>query len=240
MRIDANTCIACGLCLGYCPMGAISLEEVAKVDLDACVECGTCYRSRVCPVDAFVVEVPAWPRSVRALLSDPTVEFRETRVPGRGTEEMKTNDVTGRFRRGIVGIGVELGRPGVGARFHDVQKVAQAVAAVGAKFEPKNPVTCLMDDVARGSIRRDVLSEKVMSAIIECSIPSAKLQEVLKVLRQVAQEVNTVFSVDCIGRVEPDGSFPLEQTLRRLGVPFYANGKTNVGLGRPLFEGDNG
>ena len=49
----------------------------------------------------------------------------ETRIPGRGTEEMKTNEVTGRYRRGMYGMAFELGRPGVGARFHDVEKVTE-------------------------------------------------------------------------------------------------------------------
>ena len=38
-----------------------------------------------------------WPRTVRANFSDPLVEHPETKVPGRGTEEMKTTEVTGRI-----------------------------------------------------------------------------------------------------------------------------------------------
>ena len=237
MKIDADACIACGLCVPYCPMGAIRVEEVAEVDLDECVECGVCYRSKVCPVDAFVPETPTWPRSVRNLFSDPTTEFKETRVPGRGTEEMKTNDVTGRLKRGRVGVGIELGRPGIGARFYDLDKVTRAMAGLGAQFEPKNPVTHLMENTDTGEMHRDILNEKVMTAIVECSFPTEKLEEVLTALAKVAGQVDTVFSVDCTSRVEPDGSFPLEGTLRELGIPFYPNGKTNVGLGRAAATG---
>ncbi|NLE95695.1 MAG: 4Fe-4S binding protein, partial [Dehalococcoidia bacterium] len=66
MRIDENLCIACGSCVPYCPMKAISLGDVAVIDQDECVECGVCVRAAVCPVDAFVDEPAPWPRSVRS------------------------------------------------------------------------------------------------------------------------------------------------------------------------------
>lgn len=65
--------------------------------------------------------------------SDPLAVFPKTMMPGRGTQEMKTNDVTNRFREGEVGIGVELGRPGVGATFADAEKVSIRLAALGAR-----------------------------------------------------------------------------------------------------------
>jgi len=237
LRIDEDSCIACGLCVPYCPMGAISMDNIAVIDQDECVDCGVCLRSKVCPVDAFIYEPAPWPRSVRAVFSDPTTEHKETRVSGRGTEEMKTNDVTGRFKRGWVGIGIELGRPGIGTRFHDVDKIAQAMAKLGAQFEPKNPVTFFMEDVNTGKLKDEVLDEKVMSAIIECLFPIDKMKDVLIALREVAREVDTVFSVDCINVVEPDGSLPMDKVLSELGIPRYINGKTNVGLGRALAKG---
>jgi len=220
-------------------MGAISMNEIATIDQNECVDCGVCLRAEVCPVDAFICEAAPWPRSLRAVFSNPTTEHKETRVTGRGTEEMKTNDVTGRFRRGWVGIGIELGRPGVGTRFHDVDKVAQAMATLGAEFEPNSPVTLLMKDVDAGKLREDVLDEKVLSAIIECTFPIERIKAALTALKEVARDVDTVFSVDCISVVEPDGSLPVDRILSELEIPRYINGKTNVGLGRPLAEGEN-
>lgn len=239
MRIDEDSCIACGLCVPYCPMGAISMDGIATIDQDECVDCGVCLRSKICPVDAFIYEPAPWPRSLRAIFSNPIIEHKETRVTGRGTEEMKTNDVTGRFKRGWVGIGIELGRPGIGTRFRDVDKVAQAMARLGAKFEPKNPVTLLMKDVGAGKLKEDVLDEKVLSAIVECTLPIEKIKAALIALKEVAKDVDTVFSVDCINVVEPDGSLPVDKILSELEIPRYINGKTNVGLGRPLAEGEN-
>lgn len=239
MRIDEDSCSACELCVPYCPMGAISMDGIATIDQDECVDCGVCLRSKICPVDAFIYEPAPWPRSLRAIFSNPIIEHKETRVTGRGTEEMKTNDVTGRFKRGWVGIGIELGRPGIGTRFHDVDKIAQAMARLGAKFEPKNPVTLLMKDVGAGKLKEDVLDEKVLSAIVECTFPVEKIKAALIALKEVARDVDTVFSVDCINVVEPDGSLPVDKILSELEIPRYINGKTNVGLGRPLAEGEN-
>ena len=239
MKIDAESCTVCDECVPYCPMGAISIDDVAVIDQDECVDCGVCLRAQICPADAFIYEPAAWPRSLRALFSDARTVHKDTSLPGRGTSEMKTNEVTGTFKRGWVGIGIEMGRPGIGTRFHDVNKVAQAMAQLGVHFAPKNPVTFLMEDVNTGKLKEEVLDEKVLSAIIEFIFPIEKLEDVLTSLRKVSQEIDTVFSVDCINRAEDDGSLPVEKILLELGVPYYINGKTNVGLGRPLAEGEN-
>ena len=101
MRIDPELCTACGLCQVYCPLGAIHLNDVSEIDQEVCVECGDCIRADVCPTDAFIYEAQPWPRSVREAFSNPLAEHKETRIPGRGTEEMKTNDVRGIYGRGI-------------------------------------------------------------------------------------------------------------------------------------------
>ncbi len=237
MRIDPEECIACGECIDYCPMEAISLEaDVSVINEDECVECGVCFRSEVCPVDAFIFDPAPWPRSVRNVFSDPTKEHKETRIAGRGTEEMKTNDVTGRFQRGWVGMGCEFGRPGIGARFRDLDKVARVLAKHDVEFEPMNPVTKLMEDPKTGEIRQDVLNEKVLSAIIECLYPIEKFEEIMLTLKEVSREIDTVFSCEVINRADPDGSYPLRKKLDEMDIPYYINGKQTVGLGRPKAE----
>lgn len=238
MKIDGEVCITCGLCLPYCPMAAISVDDVAIIDQDECVDCGVCLKSGVCPVDCIIFEPAPWPRSIRAVFSDPRATHKTTGVLGRGTEEMKTNDVTGRFKRGWIGMGCECGRPGVGTHFRDVDKVAQVLAKQGVEFEPKNPLTFLMEDTKIGKLKEEILNEKVLSAIIECLFPIAKLGDVLTALKEVSKEVDTVISVECINRAEPDSSYPLEKALKALGIPHYINGKQTIGLGRPLAEGE--
>jgi len=237
MRIDGDICIACEVCIPYCPMEAISMkDDVAVIDEDECVDCGVCLKSGVCPVDCIIFEPAPWPRSLRTAFSDPRTEHKETKIAGRGTEEMKTNDVTGRFKRGWVGMGCEIGRPGIGARFRDVDKVAQVLAKQGVEFELKNPVTFLMEDVKTGKLKEEVLNEKVLSAIVECLFPIEKFKDIMTALKEVAKEVDTVFTVECINRADPDGSYPLRKLLAEMGIPHYINGKQCVGLGRPLAD----
>ena len=211
--------------VSYCPMEAIHLNSVAVIDQDECVDCGVCLRSKACPVEAFIYEPAPWPRSLRALLSNPTIVSKNTGIPGRGTEEMKTNEVTGMFKKGSVGIGLEFGRPGVGTRLLDVDKVAQVMAKLGAQFRKANPVTYLMEDVKTGKLKKEVLNEKALSAILEFHLPLQQLKEALIALKEVARNVDTVFSVDCLCIVEPDGSLPVEKKLSDLGIAWYINGK---------------
>jgi hypothetical protein len=204
------------------------------IDEDECVECSVCLRSGCCPTEALYQPELVWPRTVRKNFSDPLKIHPETRIPGRGTEEMKTNEVTGRYRSGTYGMAFELGRPGVGTRFSDVEKVAKALAALGITFEEKNPVTKLMVDREKGLVNPEVLNEKVLSAIVEFMIPAEKLSQVLEVLDRVSQEINTVFSGDIISRVGEDGSVPYMKAIQGRGRFLSINGKSNVGLGRPL------
>ena len=237
MRVDQSKCTGCLKCVPYCPMGVITKvpdRRLVTIDEDECVECGVCYRVGVCAAGALYQPPLEWPRSLRADFSNPTTVHKATGIAGRGTEEMKTNDVTGRYGPGRVGMAAELGRPGIGARFYDVEKVAQAVAGLGVTFEPKNPVTVLMVDKSTGKLRDDVLNEKVLSAIVEFDADISQVPAIVARLNEVAREVNTVFSVGLISLVDRDGTVPVEKLdLASLGRPLSFNGKTNVGLGRP-------
>ncbi len=234
MKIDTELCISCDACLIYCPLGAIHINDVAEVDQEVCVECGDCIRAAVCPTDAFIYEAQPWPRSVREAFSNPLAEHKETRIPGRGTEEMKTNDVRGLYGRGIIGVGVELGRPGVSCNFHDVETVTMALAKAGLQFAPENPVTVNMVDKTTGKINPEIIDERVMSAICEGTIPIEKLADVIKAAKEAAFQIDSVFSLEFIDRPEADRSVPMEKILKEQGVAYYPNGKFNLGLGRPL------
>lgn len=124
MLVNESLCVGCNACAPYCPMGCMSLKDgKMTIDQNECVECEICRTIKICPVNALEMPELEWPRSLRNQFSNPTVPHPKTNVPGRGTEEMKTNDVTGRFKRGRVGMAAELGRPGTGAFFVDVEKV---------------------------------------------------------------------------------------------------------------------
>jgi NAD-dependent dihydropyrimidine dehydrogenase PreA subunit len=239
MKIDPEKCIGCEACIPYCTVGAIHLErekEISVIDQDECVECGVCHRADICPTEAIERVELKFPRSLRGAFSDPLTVHKDTGIPGRGTEEMKTNEVTGRVRRGHAGVAMELGRPGVGTRFKDVDILAQAVAKVGVTFEPKNPVTFLMVDKETGKLRDDVLNEKVLSAIIEADVEMEKLETLLKVIRETAPKLDTVFSVDLICKMGPRGEIETLPIAQKAGFTPRPNTKNNLGFGRPLVK----
>lgn len=55
-EIIPDKCIACGICIGECPAGAIDLspEGTAHIDPETCIGCGKC--AEVCPVEAVDFE----------------------------------------------------------------------------------------------------------------------------------------------------------------------------------------
>lgn len=233
----------------------------AVVDSDACVECYTCYRGLsterlnpilvrtlrrvfgwfrlrfdpepdICPTSAIEPEELTWPRIVRRAFSDPLVSHEATGVHGRGTEEVKTNDVTGRVAVGECGMTVEFGRPGVSASFRDIDRVTKRLAALGVAFEEKNPVTNLMPDPATGAIREDLLAERVLSAIVEIKVDLERVPEVMETVEAAAAESETILSIGAATRCDEDGSDALGALLREKGYTAF-RGKTNLGLGRP-------
>jgi NAD-dependent dihydropyrimidine dehydrogenase PreA subunit len=245
MRIDKTKCAGCGQCTEFCSLGNISFRRrdeatgrlYYEINEDECVDCGVCLRAGVCGTEALYMPDYDYPRVLRGQFSDPLVVHPKTNVPGRGTEEMKTIEVTGRIKRGQVGIACEMGRPGVGARFYDVEKVAMALAAIGVEFEPANPCTQVMDDPAKGTVKPEVKNEKVLSAIIEMVVPLAEAEAVLTTIRRVAGDVSCVFSVDLICPLAEDGTVPTVGLLEKINWPVPPNGKMNNGLGRPLAGG---
>ena len=247
MWIDQETCIGCGKCVYYCPMDAIVLNKKDKqtdqkpyseIDQDECVECYTCLRAQVCPTEAIREQQLQWPRIVRRSFSDPLHVHKGTSVPGRGTEEMKTNDVTGRFREGFIGIGLEFGRPGMGTRLSEPEKAIKKLLALGVELEPLNPLTQLIEDEVTGRLKPDIRAEKVLSAIVECIVPIDKAPAVLAAIKELAGEVETVFSLDLICKVGPGKEIPLLEISEAAGLTLSSNGKVNLGLGRPLSQGN--
>lgn len=245
MLVDRETCTGCGKCVPYCPMEAIifykkdkikGIKPYAEIDLEECVECSVCLRAKVCPTEAIHEEKLQWPRILRKAFSDPLYVHKGTDIPGRGTEEMKTNDVTGRFLYGYIGVGLEMGRPGMGTRLKEVEKVVKQFVRMDIELEPHNPATHLIAIKETGEFRKDVLKEKVLSAIVEFTIPIKRAQEIFSAVKKLAGEIDTVFSLDLICRVATDGGIPIIEEADKAGLIRSLNGKVNAGLGRPLYN----
>jgi electron transport complex protein RnfB len=50
---DIEACLACGLCVDPCPVGAIVVEEVVEINLERCIGCGLCVTQ--CPEGALAL-----------------------------------------------------------------------------------------------------------------------------------------------------------------------------------------
>jgi ferredoxin len=238
----------------------IGADGLSEINTETCVECHNCYRSLscehlppgltrlirkilkkvslrfqpdpdVCPTEAIIPEELEWPRIVRQAFSDPMVTHESTGVHGRGTEEVKTNDVSHRIKEGEVGIVVEFGRPGIGTYFREVQRVTRVLASRGATFEEGNPVAQMMTNKDQGDIREDILDEKVLSCIVEITVPLDETSHILKILKEVCKTVETVISIGVSTVCDDQGNDAVKDILIQEG---YEIGwaKLNLGLGR--------
>ncbi|MFN7920226.1 MAG: 4Fe-4S binding protein [Bryobacteraceae bacterium] len=231
--VDRNECVECYSCFN-----GLSQEHLNPTVVRTVRKVFQMMRLRfdpepdVCPTAAFTPEDLTWPRIVRRAFSDPRVPHESTGVEGRGTEEVKTNDVSDRVGIGEVGFTIEFGRPSVGVRFHEIQKMTMRLAQAGVSFEKKNPITTLLKDAKTGEIREDILDEKIMSAIVEIKVPVARAEEVIRLVKEVEPQVDTVVclgvGVRCDASGEDDLVLPM---LERLGY-HPQRAKTNIGLGR--------
>jgi Fe-S-cluster-containing hydrogenase component 2 len=237
-QINQEKCIGCKLCMTYCTVDAIHFDgKKCSIDQDECTECYVCLRQTVCPKGAIeAVELDNFYKQFQHVMSDPVENHGVTGVTGRGTEEVKTNDVTGRVKKGEVGICIDMGRPGVGVYLRDAEKVAMACAQAGVKLAPANhtPLAALMSDLSTGKLVEECHGYHLLSVIIEGKCEESNLQNVLEALKRVEKDIDTVFSLGLILRVDETGRTKALDCLEELSIPMPHRGKVNVGLGRPL------
>ncbi|MDW7669254.1 MAG: 4Fe-4S binding protein [Bacillota bacterium] len=239
--INKDQCIGCKICQKYCTVDAIHYnaeEKKCYINQDECVECYVCVRQQVCPYGAIKVTnfKDNFYKQFQHVLSDPVENHGVTGVTGRGTEEVKTNDVTGRVIKGEIGIAVDMGRPGMGVYLRDAEKVAVACVNAGVELEPaeNSPLAALMPDIKTGKLEPESLDYRLLSVIVEGTCREEELKTVLEALKKVSQEIDTVFSLGLIARVDEDGETKALNCLEDLDIPYPHRGKVNVGLGKPL------
>ncbi|MFZ7104067.1 MAG: indolepyruvate ferredoxin oxidoreductase subunit alpha [Peptococcaceae bacterium] len=238
--INKDLCTGCKICNKFCTVDAILYspeERKCYVDPEKCTECYVCLRQKVCPRGAIEpVELDGFYKQFQHVISDPVENHGVTGVTGRGTEEVKTNDVSGRIKKGEVGICIDMGRPGMGVYLRDAEKVAVAIALAGAELAPAEhtPLAALMPDIKTGKLEEGCLDYHLLSVIVEAKCPENTLQDVLAALQKVAREIDTVFSLGLIIRTDEKGQTQILDCLDELGIPRPHRGKVNVGLGKPL------
>lgn len=241
MIIDQETCIGCGECEFTCTVQAISTnEDKADIDRDRCVECGNCLRIAECPTGALQQDELTYPRIWRKYFSDNQQRWPEnirfSTGYGRGTEECKTNDRTGRFKLGKVGVLVELGRPGVTASFADAEKIIRSMVKAGVEMEKKSPITALLQDKEQGLFPEELRPERVLSCIVEGIVDVESLENTLSVIKEASKDIDTVFSLGLVTRLEDGFTSPIAPIIAKMGLETRPNAKINLGLGKPLIE----
>jgi hypothetical protein len=114
----------------------------------------------------------------------------------------------------------------------EIQEMAWTLARAGVSFEKRNPLTSLMSDVATGTLRPDILNEKVMSAILEIKVPVSRTEEVIRLVWDVEKRIDTVVALGVGTRCDDVGDETIvAPILEKLGYKLE-RAKTNIGLGR--------
>lgn len=237
MKINAEKCIGCGSCVPFCPVGCMSFSgKKVVIDVEECVDCGVCKRAEVCPVDAIFMpeESFEYPRAIRMQFSDPGVQHPNLKAWGRGTEEAKTNDVTGKFGKGEYGLLIEFGRPGTGTRLTEIEKITTMMCRMNIPILEDNPLYGLLEESMSGKFKEEYVNEKVLSAILELRINEEDLENTMKILLPQFEKLETVVSVGLVSRFDEKGKLPVKDKLEAMGIKVRPNAKINVGLGRPL------
>jgi ferredoxin len=238
--INKDKCTGCKICQKYCTVDAIKYNAKDKkcyIDQDLCTECYVCLRQNVCNRNAIEpVALDNFYKQFQHVLSDPVENHGVTGVTGRGTEEVKTNDVSGRVKRGEVGICIDMGRPGAGVYLRDAEKVAVACAESGVKLagEEHTPLAALMPNLKTGKLVEECLDYRLLSVIVEGNCKESELKNVMQALQNVSKEIDTVFSLGLIVRTDEKGETSALDCLNELGISHPHRGKVNIGLGKPL------
>jgi hypothetical protein len=92
----------------------------------------------------------------------------------------------------------------------------------------------MIADEKTGDLKPEMLQERVLSAIIEIKVKREELRGILRTLKEVAREVDSVFCVDACTIVEPNLTIPQEvlDSIAAEGFTWRPNAKVNMGLGR--------
>ena len=52
--VDVEKCVGCGICQEVCPVGAVEVDECARIQTNSCIGCGRCVQE--CPHEALALQ----------------------------------------------------------------------------------------------------------------------------------------------------------------------------------------
>jgi hypothetical protein len=89
-----------------------------------------------------------------------------------------------------------------------------------------------MSDVSTGTLRSDILDEKVLSAIVEIKVPVERTEEIIRIVWGVEKQLDTVIALGVATRCGEHGEeVVVAPILEQMGYKLE-RAKTNIGLGR--------
>jgi hypothetical protein len=124
---------------------------------------------------------------------------------------------------------VELGRPALGTRFRDVERVVQRFRSHDIRVVEDNPVAGLIADPSSGALKPEILDEKAISVLVEFVMPAAEAETLLAIVEQLDLEMDTVFNLSVALRADEQGRSNLASLF---GTELFSlpNGKVNLGM----------
>ena len=91
----------------------------------------------------------------------------------------------------------------------------------------------MIADPATGAFKPEFMDAKFISAIVEFVIPFERGSEILRECKKIADEIDTVFSLDMICCYDENGVNPAVALCEQEGMAPRPNSKVNIGIGRP-------
>src|SRR3984893_6402096 len=89
-----------------------------------------------------------------------------------------------------------------------------------------------MADVPTGTIREDILDEKVLSAIVEIKVPVERVEEIIRLVWKMEREIDTVVELGVRARCDKSGKDDVVEPILEKLVNSMDRAKTNVDMGR--------
>ena len=119
--------------------------------------------------------------------------------------------------------------------FRDLEKVTKALVNFGFEYEISRSVEVLFD-LETGNLKHsEIQDEKAMAARIETKVKTEDAVKVIIARKEAAHDIDTVLSIDIISKCK-GRTIPVLPILEEAGFNVRVNGKTNIGLGRPLIQ----
>ncbi len=89
-----------------------------------------------------------------------------------------------------------------------------------------------MSEVSTGTLRADILNEKVMSAIVEIKVPVERTEEIIRIVWEVEKQLDTVVAIGVATRCGEHGEEVVVAPFLNGWDTSSQRAKTNIGLGR--------